>query len=200
MDRLSQHFKLKKNAPMARQTFLVATPLAGETINNFITRLQKLAEHCDYEGERDNQVRDRAISFLEDKNLQSKLYHEETSTLSKPMEITSQHHDKEVLILIPKSQVNSLFSDPKQGGNCWRCHKVGHFAKDCRRSRDHKHGKCGHMGHFEVCCHSRQNKGWEQNQQKPTNKTQSWTKRRKFKVTRCTQRDRRHKCREPCKQ
>ena len=53
MDCLSEHFKLKKNAPMARQTFLAATPLAGETINNFITRLQKLAEHCDYEGERD---------------------------------------------------------------------------------------------------------------------------------------------------
>ena len=59
MDCLSEHFKLKKNAPMARQTFLVATPLAGETINNFIARLQKLAEHCDYESERDTQVRDR---------------------------------------------------------------------------------------------------------------------------------------------
>ena len=52
--------------------FLAATPSAGEIINNFITRLQKLAEHCDYEGERDNQVRDRAISFLKDKNLKSK--------------------------------------------------------------------------------------------------------------------------------
>lgn len=49
MDCLSEHFKLKKNAPMAQQTFLAATPLVGETINNFVTRLQKLAEHCDYE-------------------------------------------------------------------------------------------------------------------------------------------------------
>ena len=57
MDCLSEHFKLEKNALMARQTFLAATPLAGKTINNFITCLQKLAEHCDYEGERDNQVR-----------------------------------------------------------------------------------------------------------------------------------------------
>jgi len=57
---------------MARQTFLAATPLASETINNFITRLEKLAEHCDDEGERDNQVRDRAIYFLKDKNLKSK--------------------------------------------------------------------------------------------------------------------------------
>jgi len=34
-----------------------------------------------------------------------------------------------------------------------------HFAKDCRHSRDHKCEKCGHVGHFEVCCHSKQNKG-----------------------------------------
>ena len=103
MDCHSEHFKLKMHAPMARQTFLAATPLAGETINNFITRLQKLAEHCDYEGERENQVRDRAISFLKDKNLKSKLYREETLTLSKLMEIVSQYHDKEALILIPES-------------------------------------------------------------------------------------------------
>jgi len=68
---------------MARQTFLGATPLACETINNFITRLQKIAGHCDYEGERDNQVRDRAISFLKDKNPKSKLYRGETLTPSK---------------------------------------------------------------------------------------------------------------------
>ena len=72
MDCISEHQKLKKTALMARQTFLAATPLVGETINNFVTRLQKLAEHCDCEGERDNQVRDRAISFLKDKNLKSK--------------------------------------------------------------------------------------------------------------------------------
>ena len=72
MDCPSDHFKFKKNAPMARQTFLAATPLAGETINNFITRLQKLAEPRDYEGERDIQGRERAISFLKDKNLKSK--------------------------------------------------------------------------------------------------------------------------------
>ena len=148
MDCLSEHFKLKKNAPMARQTFLAATPLAGETINNFITRLQKLAQHCDYEGERDNQVRDRAISFLKDKNLKSKLYREETLNLSKLLEIVSQYHDKEALILIPESHVNSLSSDPKQGGKCWRCDEVRHFTKDCRRSHDTQVRKVRPHGSF----------------------------------------------------
>ena len=108
MDSLTDHFKVRKNAPMARQTFLTAKPTAGETINNFITRLQKLAEHCDYEGERDNQVRDRAISYIQYKNLKAKLYREETLTLSKLIEIVSQYHDKEAVILIPESKVNQV--------------------------------------------------------------------------------------------
>ena len=157
-DSLTDHFKVRKNAPMARQAFLAARPTAGETINHFITRLQKLAEPCDYEGERDNQVRDRAISYIQDKNLKAKLYREETLTLSKLMEIVSQYHDKEALILIPESQVNQISSDAKKGGKCWRCDKERHFAKECRRSRDHKCGKCGNLGHFEVCCHSKQSK------------------------------------------
>lgn len=64
---------------MARQNFLAAKPSAGETINNFITRLQKLAERCDYEGEKDNQVRDRAISFTKGRNLKAKLYRDGNS-------------------------------------------------------------------------------------------------------------------------
>lgn len=157
MDSLSEHFKLRKNAPMARQNFLAAKPSAGETINNFITRLQKLAEHCDYEGERDNQVRDRAISFIKDRNLKAKLYREETLTLDKLMEIVSQYHDKEALILVPESQVNHIVPDSRQRGKCWRRDKVGHFAKECIRSRNHKCGKCGNLGHFELCCKTKPN-------------------------------------------
>ena len=143
MDSLSDHFKHRKNAPMARQTFLAAKPSAGDTIDNFITRLQKLAEHCDYEAERDNQVRDRAISFIKDRNLKAKFYHEETPSLSKLLEIVSQYHEKEALTLVPEGQVNNIRADSRQGGKCWRCDKVGHFAKDCYRSRDQKYGKCG---------------------------------------------------------
>ena len=133
---------------MAEQIFLAATPLAVETINNFIARLPKLAEHCDYEGEMDNQVRDRAISFLKDTNLESELYREETLTLIKLMDIVSQYHDEEALVLIPESQVNRLSSDPKQGGKCPRRDKLSHFEKDCCRARDHKCEKFGNMSHF----------------------------------------------------
>ncbi len=142
---------------MARQAFIAAKPNVGETINNFITRLQKLAEHCDYDEERDNQVRDHAISYIKDRNLKSKLYREETLTLHKLMEIVSEYHDQEALILL-SDRVNNIQIRSKNKGRCWRCNKAGHYARECRSSRDHKCGKCGKVGHFEVCCHSGSNK------------------------------------------
>jgi len=93
LDWLSEHFKLKKNALMARQTFSGYSIGWCETINSFISRLQKLVDSVTTRGKRDNQVKDRAISFLNDKNLncKSKLYREETLTLSKLLEIVSQY-------------------------------------------------------------------------------------------------------------
>ena len=72
------------------------------------------------------------------------------------MEIVGQYHDKEALTLVPEGQVNNIRADSKQGGECWRCDKAGHFAKECYRSRDQKCGKCGKFVHFEVCTVSKQ--------------------------------------------
>ena len=66
---LSNHFKVKKNVPLARQKLLASKPNPGETINNFVTRLKSLAEHCDYGEEEDNQVRDIVISHVTNKEL-----------------------------------------------------------------------------------------------------------------------------------
>ena len=109
LDSFSDNFKHRTRAPMARQTFLAAKPLAGETINNllFVCRNSK----CVYEAERANQVRDRASSFIKDRNLQAKLYQEETLSLTKVLEIVTQYRDKEVLFLVPEGQENNIRTD-----------------------------------------------------------------------------------------
>ena len=58
MESLNDYFKLKKNIPKARQNFLEATPAPGERINNFVTRLSSLVEHCEYGEEKDNMTRE----------------------------------------------------------------------------------------------------------------------------------------------
>ncbi|KAK2548046.1 Gag polyprotein [Acropora cervicornis] len=164
MESLNDYFKLKKNIPKARQNFLGATPAPRERINNFVTRLSSLAEHCEYGEEKDNMTRDQVLTHIKDKNLKSKLYRSENLTLSKLLEVVSQYHDKDALILVqPEDQINRVQLAEKQTtsqmkfqGRCWNCNKIGHQAKDCRCSRDHVCESCGRLGHFAVCCRYQQ--------------------------------------------
>ena len=174
MDALTNYFKPHKNVPMARQVFLAAKPTAGETINNFVAKLQNLAEHCEYNEERNNQVRDRAISFIKDKTLKAKLYREGDLTLAKLLDVVSQYHDKDALILVPDTVQHLTRKKPPQAskskGKCWRCDRTGHYAKDCRNSREHKCEKCGENRPF-----------WNLLQVQPRTsskeKRQSWSRR-----------------------
>ena len=91
--------------------------------------------------------------------MKSKLYREEILTLGKLIEIVGHYHDKEALILLPESVNRVSQGDRKTKGKCWRCDKAGHYAKECRISRDHKCTKCGKVGHFESCCYSTSQRG-----------------------------------------
>ena len=158
MDSLTDYFKLK-NIPKARQNFLGARPAAGEHINNFVTRLSSLAEHCKYGEEKDNMMRDQVLTHIKHKSLKSKFYWPENLTLSKLLEVVSQYHDKDALILVQTEEdinrvelvENQNSSVMKFQGRCWNCNKIGYLAKNCRCSHDHVCESCGRLGYFAVC-------------------------------------------------
>ena len=166
---LSNHFKVKKTVTLARQKLLASKPNTGEMINNFVTRLKSLAEHCDYGEEEDNQMRDIVISHVTNKELKSKFYREENLSLSELLEIVSTYHNKDAMVLVNEGTVNRTWEDQGKGdkganskkpwqGKCWKCAKPGHTAKDCEVSRKHTCSKCGNRGHMEVCCHTKLDK------------------------------------------
>ena len=166
---LSNHFKVKSYVPLARQQLLASKPNPGETINNFVTRLKSLAEHCDYGVQEDNKVRDVVTSHVTNKELKSKFYRDEYLSLSKLLEIVSTYHNKDVMVLVSEHAVNRTWenrgkedkraSNKQQWqGKCWRCAKPGHMAKDCEVSRKHTCSKCGIRGHMEVCCNTKTDK------------------------------------------
>ena len=66
-----------------------------------MTRLQTLADHCDYNDEKDNQIRDRTLTFIKDKHLKVKLYRDNDLTLGKLIDIVTTYNDKEALVLVP---------------------------------------------------------------------------------------------------
>ena len=78
---LNKYFEIRKNVPKERQNFLSVSPEGGETINNFISRLKKTVEHCEYGLEEENQIRDRVLYFIRDKVLKRKLFREENLSL-----------------------------------------------------------------------------------------------------------------------
>ena len=105
------HFKVQKKIPLARQKLLASKPKLGETINNFVTHLKSLAEHCDYDEKEDNQVRDIVISHVTNKELKSKFY----LSLSKLLEIVSTYHNKEAMVLVSEGTVNRTWEDLGKG-------------------------------------------------------------------------------------
>lgn len=82
-----------------QQNLLATKPTPGEMINNFVTCLKSLVEHCDYGKEGDNQVRDIVILHVTNKELKSKCYHEGNLTLTKLLEIVSTYHHKDAMVL-----------------------------------------------------------------------------------------------------
>jgi hypothetical protein len=169
-----EHFTLKRNIPKARQNFLTSDPKPGETVNNFVIRLKTLASYCDYE-DSDSQVRDHVLRYIKDKQLMSKLLNEDTLTLDRTLAIISNHHNKEALILNPTSanvnrvsqhsshHVHQQHPKPqprhdRSTARCYRCNAVGHYGKECKRSKNHTCEKCGNIGHFAECCKTKETK------------------------------------------
>ena len=149
MDILTEHFQLKKNIPQARQTFLTTTLRQGERINNFVTRLQIVTQHCYYNDEKDNQIRDGTSTFVTNKHLKAKLYQESDLTLNKLPEIVSSYH--EALNLIPgnpNQDVNHLHisrsATQKFQWDNWPV--IVDAAKVI---------KCGKVNHYAICCKSK---------------------------------------------
>ena len=155
--------------PLARQKLLASKPNLGETINNFITHLQSLAEHCDYSEQEDNRVINIVISHITNKELKGKFYRGEILSLTTLLEIMTSYHYKDSLILVSEETVNCTWEDRSKGdkgakskqpwqGKCGRCDTPGHVGKDCEVSRNHTCSKCGKHGYMEVCCHTKQDK------------------------------------------
>lgn len=185
--RFTDHFIVKRNTIFERAQFNQRIQREGESVNDFITALYSLAEHCEYGTLHDELVRDKIVVGIRDKNLSEKLQLDSELTLSKAIEKVrlSESVKKQQEILCEKSSFiqpisttnkqkvkKSFFPKPKVIGNkkfdknfekptfmehCKWCGKQKHDRKFCP-AKDEKCIKCSKIGHFARVCFQKDKK------------------------------------------
>ena len=92
--KLEGHFIIKRNVIFERAKFNLRFQKENESVDNFITDLFTLEQHCKYGTLHDEMVRDRIVVGLKDKTLSEKLLLEADLTLEKAI---NQARQKELV-------------------------------------------------------------------------------------------------------
>ena len=98
---LDEQFSVKKNVPFERSVFHQARQKSGESIEQFVTRLRKLAATCEYGDTTNEQIRDQVIATCTSSKLRKRLLSETDLTSDKVLQIgkimeSAHHHNKEI--------------------------------------------------------------------------------------------------------
>ena len=88
------HFVIQRNVIFERAKFNLRFQKENESVDNFITDLFTLAQHCNYGTLHDEMVRDCIVVGLKDKTLSEKLQLEADRTLEKAI---NQARQKELV-------------------------------------------------------------------------------------------------------
>ena len=164
---LDAHFSAQINEPYERHVFRNLKQEEGETVDQFITRLRRQAENCNWDNA-DEPIRDQVIDKCKLAELRRKLLLKGTHlTLGKVQEIARSFEAVEIQLKAMKGaeedqQVNRIekretvdqFTGAK--GRCFRCDREGHFSRDsCCPARNAECRRCHKVGHFAKVCQPR---------------------------------------------
>jgi len=166
---LDAHFSAQINEPYERHVFRNLKQEEGETVDQFITRLRRQAENCNWDNA-DEPIRDQVIDKCKSAELRRKLLLKGTHlTLGKVQEIARSFEAVEIQLKAMKGaeedqQVNRIekretadqFTGRGAKGRCFRCDREGHFSRDsCCPARNSECRRCHKVGHFAKVCQPR---------------------------------------------
>ena len=142
-DALTRHFVTQVNTPYERHLFREMVQGEDETIDQFAVRLRRKAQQCDYGDQMEAQIRDQIISKCRSNELRRKLLEKgQTLTLQSLQEISRNYKavkrqsqsmslSSGLVNRVDDSMLRRNSGDKVQsGGECYRCGRRGHFARD----------------------------------------------------------------------
>ena len=154
---LIDHYKPKPPVIGQRFIFHQRVQMPGESVNDFLVELRRLARTCDFNQFLEEALRDRLVCGLANKSTQKKLLSEKNLTLERVFEIAVA---AKMAVLSPvedtgaNTEAQTEIMIMKQVCRC--CGKQGHSETVCRFRYRACH-KCGVTGHLQAVCTAKSN-------------------------------------------
>lgn len=167
---LSSHFSPRPSEIVERFRFNSRNRKPEESVQEYLTELRRLSEHCEFGNTLDNMLRDRIVCGINNVTIQRKLLAEVNLTLKRAVTIAlaQEAASKDLgdlqrgnnastvsteTVHHVKKQNQAKKSFPKKGqsvNECWRCGGT-HSARRCRFI-DERCFKCQQKGHVGKRC------------------------------------------------
>ena len=134
---LTQHFEPAPSEIMRRYRFNLRIRRKGESVASYVSKLQDLAQFCNYGESLETMLRDRLVCRISDESIQRRLLAESTLTFKKAFKLAQgmEAASKDVREMLGAPQPPSAGQPPeeihavskKTEFVCYRCGQTGHY-------------------------------------------------------------------------